>query len=147
MKHIYITDPCYLISDDDWDSLLRKADKETTSEAWGKTFDKGVTDFLRNKFKDKKAVAGSTGFGDWVNSINGHEFCADSGMVCVYEVTPELKAYLKENDISVNPLCVAGMRVHEDTEYEIDQTKPSWSLVKIKTPRHLYISEQTEDEE
>ena len=147
MKCIYITDPCYLISEEDWDELLHKADKEVTSEAWGKKFDEAVTNFLRNKFNDKKAVAGSTGFGDWENSINGRGFAADSGMVCVCQVTDELKHYMNDNRLEMNPLCVATMRVHDDTTYEIDQSNPRWSLVKVKTPKRLYVSEQPENEE
>lgn len=79
---------------------------------------------------DDKAIADGTGFGDWSNKIDEHEFYADSGMVSICEYSPKLKKYLEENNITL-PMGVAFLEVSEDATYEIDTSNSNWSVVRI----------------
>lgn len=73
---LIITDPCYIMRDEDWDNWL---DSETP-----------LTNYLREKHNFGELIAGDTGYGDWSNTIYnsatgekiGH-FTADAGMVIV----------------------------------------------------------------
>lgn len=138
-----ITDPCYLIADEDWDILIEKADKKAKdNEAWAKCFDELITNFLREISGDKKAVASGTGIGDWVNSIDGQQFGADSGMVCVVKSTRALQKYLKEKNIVCNPLCVASLKLDGVVNYELDTSNPRWTIVKVWNKEFEYVSEE-----
>lgn len=130
MKDVIITDPCYLISDEDWDKLIEEAEQES-GENWISCFDNIVVKHLVKISGDSRAVAGSTGFGDWVNEIDGQEFGADSGMVCVVENTKELQGYLEKNKISILPGLSASVSVNKGATYEINRSNPYWSVVKI----------------
>jgi len=126
-SHILVTDPCYIISDADWDKLLAKADKMPN---WNDTFDNLVSDFLKKISGDIKAVAGSTGYGDWVNEIDNQEFASDSGMVCVVEETEKLQKYLDDNKVMFGFGCVARLD-KPATKYLLDPSNLDWTVVKI----------------
>lgn len=132
MKDVIVTDPCYLISNEDWDKLIKEAEQDS-GENWINCFDNIVAKYLIKISGDSHAVAGSTGFGDWVNEIDGQEFGADSGMVCVVENTKELQSYLEKNKISILPGLSALVSVNDSATYEIDRTNPYWSVVKINS--------------
>ena len=130
MKTVIVTDPCYLISDREWDGMCRCFFKDDDTEQGLKKFRALVQDLLKVISGDSYAVANDTGFGDWVNEIDGQKFYADSGMVCVVENTPKLQEYLKKENISL-PLGVAYVDVYKNASYEIDTSDPNWSVVKI----------------
>ncbi len=139
MKKIIVTDPCYLITNEDWDKLIKEAEQDS-GENWIDCFDKIVTKYLVKVSGDSYAVAGSTGFGDWMNEIDGMEFGADSGMVCVVENTANLKQYIKDNNISILPGLSALIPVDDDATYEIDQSNPHWSVVRIHSGNEMIES-------
>lgn len=135
MKRVTVTDPCYLISNSDWDKLIKESEGKAGQD-WITVFDETVTRFLISISGDSQAVAGDTGCGDWVNEIDGAEFGADSGMVCVVEYTSNLRKYIKDNYIKDNknpilPDLTPLILVDDDATYEIDKSNPHWSVVKI----------------
>lgn len=78
-KDIVVTDPCYIMSGDDWKALIAKFD-----------------DFRirphRSSVRGMRVVMADTIYGDWLCELRGSvgackhffgEFTADSGMVCV----------------------------------------------------------------
>lgn len=73
--NIIITDPCYLLSDDQWDEYLNKEMTGVTLVEYFKSL--GFT----------KVVGGDTGVGDWCNEIKDSkevilgQFTADAGML------------------------------------------------------------------
>ena len=128
MKTIIVTDPCYLITNKDWDGLCNSYLKGN------KGLDKlkeMVQEVLRVISGDDKALAGETGFGDWENAIDGCEFYADSGMVCIVENTNKLIKYLEKEKIML-PLGVAYVEMEDDVTYQIDTSNPEWSIVRLK---------------
>ena len=134
MKIVIVTDPCYLILNKDWDKLcneyLTGGDKQYTN------FASAVESFLRDISGDKFAVAGDTGFGDWSNEIDEQAFYADSGMVCVVEETEKLKEYLGGFKFGLG----ARLTVNQSATYEIDQSNPDWSIVRVNDVDKVYES-------
>ena len=122
-----ITDPCYLISNDNWSKIFDPLDLEDP-DFFPKAI-KGITDEL-NKIGNCLGVA-ETGEGDWQNSINWSadyvekietEFFADAGLVCALEVgdIAELKVYgaaIVKSDVPLH--C------------KMDQDNPRWTVVKL----------------
>ena len=135
MKTVIVTDPCYIIKDGEWDDACKYCSKDNTGVEGNKEFD-NFKDFIQNLLRtvsgDQLAVADETGFGDWVNEIGGQKFYADSGMVCVVELTDKLKNYMADNGINL-PMGVAYIDVDSSATYEIDTSDRDWSVVKIKS--------------
>ena len=145
MRKYIITDPCYLIPDDDWskcceifDSVAyKKAMENRDYEMQRELFDNGITAALQKYSGDYKAKACSTGYGDWTNEIWGvnvlkHDFFADSGMCCVCELTDTIQNHIKENSNNRNEFN--GMAVFEtdkDIAIEFDTSDSDWTVVKV----------------
>ena len=124
-KTIIITDPCYILNNEDWDELCEKYLGEESEEG---DFEFNVAKKLQEISGDEKAVVGQTGFGDWENEIDGQTFFADSGMVCVVEETDKLKKYMAE------PLPFGGaarLKVPETAFYELSFLNSRWTKVII----------------
>ena len=73
---LIITDPCYIMKDEDWDKYTSNLSIP-------------LDEFLRSRYNFGEVIACDTGIGDWSNEIVdsnenvlGH-FCADAGMVIV----------------------------------------------------------------
>lgn len=84
---VKVTDPCYVISNEAWDELCKKASDAYPAD-WVTVFEKAVEEYLQEKTGAKWATAGGTGYGDWGNSMSGEavkkaDFFADAGMWCV----------------------------------------------------------------
>lgn len=133
MKKVIVTDPCYLITNKDWDSACKycfKSENNDNQNEELQNFKNFVQDLLRVVSGDELAVVNDTGFGDWSNKIDGQTFYADSGMVCVVEDTNKLEKYLNKNDIKL-PIGVAYIDVDSNATYEIDTSDRNWSVVRI----------------
>lgn len=116
---IIITDPCYIMNNEDYDKTN-----------YGKELNKlGFTTYL----------VANTGYGDWTNEIAQDstgtslgQFCADSGQVCVV---------LKE-EIEKNPACLkefSSLQKHCYTEIKdfngvvvISTMNPNWTMIHGK---------------
>lgn len=79
---LVITDPCYIMRDEDWEHFLDMEFSETAQGSYG------LDNYLRRYHNFGELVAGDTGIGDWNNVVyntNTDEtvgkFCADAGMV------------------------------------------------------------------
>ena len=73
---LIITDPCYIMKDEDWDKYTANLSIP-------------LDEFLRSRYNFGEVIACDTGVGDWSNEIvDSNEnvlgrFCADAGMVIV----------------------------------------------------------------
>lgn len=146
MRKYIITDPCYLIPDDDWgkcceifDSVAyKKAEQNRDYEMQRELFDNEVTAMLRKYSGDYNAQACSTGYGDWTNEIWGEnviksDFFADSGMCCVCELTDIIQNHIKENSNNRNEFN--GMAVFEtdkDIAIKFDTSDSDWTVILVK---------------
>lgn len=79
---LIITDPCYLMSDEDWDEWLELENAYTNPNS--------LLEYLRSKHNFGEVIVADTGYGDWSNEVFESdtnetigEFTADAGMVIV----------------------------------------------------------------
>lgn len=79
---LIITDPCYLMNDEDWDEWLELENAYTNPNS--------LLEYLRSKHNFGELIAADTGYGDWSNEVFESdtnetigEFTADAGMVIV----------------------------------------------------------------
>ena len=146
MRKYIITDPCYLIPDDDWskcceifDSVAyKKAMENRDYEMQRELFDNGITAALQKYSGDYKAKACSTGYGDWTNEIWGvnvlkHDFFADSGMCYVCELTDTIQKHIDANSNGFKEYH--GMAVFEtdkDIAIEFDTSDSDCTVITVK---------------
>ena len=137
IRYYVITDPCYLLTEAEWDECCRYLR------------DNGTEDFhnqIRYKLTSKtgsQSYSCDTGFGDWGNEISGNIdpihscFGADSGSVCVCEYVGEIKTIVSEKNLFAKQL--AGLvAVEDEPEVIMDTTDPNWTVVRITDGVHRY---------
>lgn len=122
MKNKYvITDPCYLVDDDTWDTLIKDWDNFTVN----------LAEHLTKK-TGEKAYAASTGFGDWTNALYGDNyekpFGADAGLVCVCRYTEQIDEELG----LIYPGCYAVFEAEGPLNVMFNFDDPSWTEVYIE---------------
>lgn len=128
MKYV-VTDPGYLLDADDWDKFVDLLmDCKPVSDQIAFFKEHGITAL---------AIA-DTGFGDWSNelyttgcypiSIKQSSFCADAGMVGVFEVNDEVQKKVDE----LPEFCCAIFETDLDITVDMDTLDPNWTVVKIK---------------
>ena len=136
MTKYIITDPCYIINKDVWQECCNAA--KLPDNGWDDDlFNAKVANEL-TKMTGQKAWASETGFGDWENTIHGDEskiiqsdFVADSGMVCVCALTPDIESHLKAeypngfNNLGAIIECEGSVKV------EFDKEDCNWTVVYI----------------
>lgn len=125
MKTIIVTDPCYILEDEEWSRLCDKYLASTAKESEDLDFAQAVQKDLESISGDTKAVVGETKVGDWVNRMAGEgvleeQFAADSGLVCVVELTDGLSRYWEKYGSPVAPGCVARLEVPDNAFYELN---------------------------
>lgn len=130
MKTKYIiTDPCYLISSNDWFNLVH--DIDLYAESGRGEFNTRIKHLLE-KITGAIAWVEHTGYGDWSNVIIGNvfdgrrDFCADSGTVCVCKYTSELEK------INIVDWAAAIIEAEGEITVEMDTSDPSWTVISIK---------------
>ena len=164
MKKYIITDPCYLINDDAaWRRYCDLIfDEKGYMNAWRRYCDlifdeKGYMNadngaaFIAEQLGTTVQVA-STGYGDWANSldcvkgpnrlVNDGCFCADAGMVCFCELTPQVERALRD----LGPGAYAEIEA-EDPVCEFDCTDRDWTRVRITDGASVYMSEECDYED
>lgn len=79
---LIITDPCYIMREEDWDKWTSSNDCFTNPNS--------LVEYLTNEHNFGEVIAADTGYGDWTNEITEvgtdnclGEFAADAGMVIV----------------------------------------------------------------
>ena len=150
-KKIVVTDPRYIMSNEDWTKCGDAAEKQRDEHKreWEEAFHEIVTQRL-TELSGHKAYATSTGFGDWDNDIDGQFFCADSGMVCVCYLTDEMQKMLDE---SPNKEIAAIITVEGDIKVNFDYSNLDWTVVEIEDSAGNFFrsydpgDEEDEDEE
>ena len=130
MVKYVVTDPCYILSDAQWDECCKYLGDDLAE------FAKAVSRAL-TEHTGYPAYAHDTGCGDWSNRIYGpniirSDFCADSGMVSVCRLTPEVEADLKDNPSQ--PFEGAAIfEASEDIEVRFSWTsEPSTALTLVE---------------
>ena len=130
MSKIVVTDPCYIMSEEDWDACCKEAEQrhDEHKQVWEEAFDEIVSRKL-TEMSGHQAYATSTCFGDWNNEIACQSFCADSGMVCVCYLTDEMRNRLNEYP---NQSMAAIIDVEGDIKVNFDYTRRDWTIVEIE---------------
>lgn len=154
-KHLFaVTDPCYLAEDRDdkvWNefcNLLSHPLCGGTPEA-----DKYLSEALGIPIKAER-----TGFGDWRNDLIGEDvqasgFTADSGMVCVAEITKKLPISRRAFDRLLKIGLIAVFECdHAFDELDIifDTGDPAWTVLHVsyqgkELVRSCLLDEEDED--
>ena len=154
MKKFIVTDPCYILPNNIWDECCKEFDIQ--DDTMYERFDNKVQEELRKFSGTEKAWAGSTGIGDWSNTLNAvssdikiieSDFGADAGMVCCVELTPSVENSLMEK---YERLIGAIFEVESEAEVtcEIDQSDKNWTIVRILDNENLVaISDDYDGEE
>jgi hypothetical protein len=137
-KTYIITDPCYILPDDIYHECFEKYYRENKSindpENY-KAYCNDIAEALRKYSNTEyKVYVSSTGFGDWTNVIFGPnvlqaDFAADSGLVCVCELTDVINEHLERTDLFVP--CYGVFATEGEVSVEFDRTVPDWVVVKI----------------
>lgn len=135
-KKYMITDPCYLYNTEEENERWRTfGDSKRFGEDWLDAFERDILDDLKSQF-DVPMVLGSTGFGDWSNTmfsesphakIVERSFAADTGQVMIVELTPEVeKAWMGDG------FGRAIVEIDFDGEIELEiKEDPDWSVAYI----------------
>ena len=143
MKKYIITDPCYLINDD---AAWRRYCDLIFDDKGYFCADNGAA-FIAEQLGAPVQVA-STGYGDWTNSLdcvkgpnrlaNDGYFCADAGLVCFCEVTPQVERALRD----LGPGAYAEIEAEGPVVCEFDCTNRDWTRIKITDGNSVYMSEE-----
>ena len=147
MKRYVLTDPCYLINDD---AAWRRYCDLIFDDKGYMNADNGAA-FIAEQLGTTVQVAG-TGYGDWTNSLacvkgpnrlmNDGYFCADAGMVCFCELTPQVERALRD----LGPGAYAEIEA-ENPVCEFDLTDRDWTRIKITDGNSIYMSEECDYED
>ena len=136
MKKYIITDPGYIMSGENWEKYCQALEDSNQNAP--------ACNALLSELLGVPAMADRTGYGDWGNVLNceegedhvlREEFCADAGMVCCCEFTPEMEAVIKEKKIG--RWCYAILEA-ETPVFEISRKDPCWTMVKVTDGDSVY---------
>lgn len=146
-KKYVITDPCYILPESEWDKCIEYAEKTSKEDKvdWSYIFRMAV-EMALTKFTNGNSWVESTGFGDWTNEMDFNRdcspnnqvkaenelcFCADSGMVCVCELTPEAEARLNGYP---NKMLAAIFSMPDTYQAQVnfDRSNRDWTVVSVK---------------
>lgn len=136
MKKYVVTDPCYILTHEQWHDCCEYADKTSKEDnvEWSYIFRMAVETAL-TKFTNSSSWVADTGFGDWTNILYGPnkdgygEFCADAGMVCVCEVTDKVSAVLEKIP---NKKSFAIFEAEGPISVDFNTDNSNWTVVNIK---------------
>lgn len=136
MSRFVITDPCYILPEEDWRKCCDYADKTSKEdhEDWGYIFN-NVVEMALTKFTNGSCWVSSTGYGDWTNALWGPKvdgsggFFADAGMVCVCEYTAKVKEAL--GDLTEKG-GAATFEAQGPLKVEFDRSDSDWTVVNIE---------------
>lgn len=135
-RYFIVTDPCYLLQDQVYKnvwgtfcSLLSRPLYGGTPEA-----DKYLSNALGIPVKAER-----TGFGDWDNALIGggvmcSKFAADSGMVCVAEITDKNPIAKREFNRLIKIGCIAVFvctYAFDELDITFDTSDPQWTVVRV----------------
>lgn len=132
MKQFIVTDPCYLITRDNWNQIISQCETENY-KLDEEMLNKKLAQHLNEMAATRNSVVADTGDGDWSNKMIGPSdkivfanFTADSGLVCVVEYTDQLKG-----QIEFDEGFMALVNVDDNAIINMDTTNKSWTVVEI----------------
>lgn len=146
-KKYVITDPGYILPESEWKKCVEYAKKtsEEDNVEWDYIFRMAI-EMALTKFTNGSSWVADTGFGDWINALDFNKdcspnnqvkpenelcFCADSGMVCVCELTPEAEAKLNEYP-NKQIAAILSMPDTYNAYVSFDTTDPHWTVLTAK---------------
>ena len=148
MKKYVVTDPSYILSNEDWDKCCEiiQYNGPDDKNKWI-AFNQAIAGKLA-EMTGEPAYVEDTGYGDWSNEIYGpgvlnHTFAADAGMVCVCLLTEEIE---KKLNIKEHDSCVAVFEADELVKVTFN-TDDYWTIVNIVTDKGLIVSSSPEEDE
>lgn len=148
MKKYVVTDPSYILSNEDWDKCCEiiQYNGPDDKNKWI-AFNQAIAGKLA-EMTGEPAYVEDTGYGDWSNEIYGpgvlnHTFAADAGMVCVCLLTEEIE---KKLNIKEHDSCVAVFEADELVKVTFN-TDDDWTIVNIVTDKGLIVSSSPEEDE
>lgn len=149
MKKYVVTDPSYILSNEDWDKCCEiiQYNGPDDKNKWI-AFNQAIAGKLA-QMTGEPAYVEDTGFGDWSNEIYGpgvlnHTFAADAGMVCVCRLTEEIE---KKLNIKEHDSCVAVFEADELVKVTFDTDDETWTVINIVTDKGLIVSNSPEEDE
>lgn len=149
-----VTDPCYLISDEkvweDYCCIIYDARIPTEEERYR------LGDEFLSHYLDTEIHVCKTGYGDWSNELYSvssrvlkSRFVADSGLVCVTELTDKVNEEHKKRygyGIREDKHCIALFFSTNLKEVKFDTSNPEWTRICIKdTERYHYWTPSFEE--
>lgn len=115
---LVITDPCYLLKNEDWDTFGNPPYYWSKGQEFLSTLNFG------------ECLIADTGYGDWTNSITNNDtgetlgmFCADAGMVCVVTMSDltnygydkqKVQDYIDRGLITIIPDFTGTIKLHSE---------------------------------
>lgn len=141
MTKYIVTDPCYIINENKWDEICKKAN------ANGKWDDELFKSMIKSELEiitQEDAYVENTGYGDWDNILYGipgtviqnspsedsAEFYADAGMVSVCKLVPDIADMLAVGEYGT-PTSGAIFEAEGKIKVTMDTSDPEWTVVKI----------------
>lgn len=157
MRKFIVTDPCYIMPKSTWSKVCKEVFDNPNTEDRYDIFDQRIQEELRKFAGTDSAWAGSTGIGDWSNTITSFDddiakvvhsqFSADAGMVCVCELTPPIEQIIKNEGYSFD-WSIAMFEVEDTSVVEclIDQSDSSWTVVNVSVDGDIVLHSEEQDE-
>lgn len=141
MTKYIITDPCYILPNTTWSDIC---DQCESNDFYNGKFDRLCTEALNELAGTTNAVASTTGYGDWSNSMHcsnddkiiQSDFFADSGMVCVVEYNDKIQQALKDNKneklVDEDKGGAALIETEGEVKITMDTRDSEWTVVEIE---------------
>ena len=132
-KQYVITDPCYILDDEEWNDVCEQIDDMYM-------FENAIAKKLTALTNEPAEVA-ETKVGDWCNELNQNymkmddcdliqsEFCADAGMVCACLLNDRVRNRLKDSNL--NSYAIIEVDSKSDVKFIMDKSG-STTVVRIE---------------
>ena len=153
LDSILITDPCYIMHKEHWEHYCNLC----FDENYKKTGKESITisEYLQKYHNFGEVVGGSTGFGDWTNSVKNLEtgevlgsFCADAGMVICCTMSDLMNYNPSIMDKIIDLESKGGLAVVTDYTgeviYELDK---NWAMITFPDCNYSTLPMDEEDDE
>lgn len=138
IKYI-ITDPCYLMTNKLWSKCCENISDLSMRIAEILTINTGSI-----------AYVSETGYGDWSNQLKGNciqdRFFADTGMVCVCKLTPEIEKICKSHGCAFKNGS-AIIETEGNVNVVFDTSNPEWTVIHINDDKEKWSSLEYDDDE
>lgn len=142
MTQYIVSDPCYLINEDKWDEICKKAN---VNGKWDDELFKSMIKSELEIITQEDAYVENTGYGDWDNTLYGIPdtitknspandsagFYADAGMVCVCKLVSDIEDMLPLDEEYGTTTLGAIFEAEGKITVKMDISDPEWTVVRI----------------